>query len=743
VGLGGSPPPPRVCPLSLSLAHISPLRPPRPRKNTRKNTKKPKQKKTGWWYKPDFIINELNINSAIARPWHDELVALSHNSGAGQRADRAYTVQGYAYSGGGRKVTRCEVSLDGGRTWRQADVSRGDRPTPAGKHWCWVRWSIDVRVAELAAIPPRVVPGDAPGSSVAERALIVRAWDASQNGQPSELTWNVMGMMNNCYYRVRVHHHVDNEVRRSFGFSGGALPVLGRRVGARLARPPPPRARPPARFAAPRSHPRTKRPIRTTPPETPPPSSPQTQGQLYLRFQHPAPIQPGPLGTLGWREEDALARQGAAAPAPDPAAAKAASAAAAPGAAADGAVGAPLRVITMAELERHADEASGAWFAYEGKVYDATPFLDEHPGGAESILISAGMDATDEFNSIHSAKAKGMLAKYLIGVLGTEEEAAAAAASSAAAATTGAAAAATATATVAAAAATTTTSKELVALDPRKRVTLTLASREELSHNVVRLRFALPTPEHRFGLPVGKHVFLYASVNGETVMRAYTPTTADEVRGHFDLVVKVYRANEHPRFPDGGKMSQWLAALVPGEDTVDVKGPVGHFEYLSAGRYLLNRQPCALPARSISLIAGGTGITPCWAVLRAVLSEENGGGGGGGNDGDDEQPQQPPVKLALLYANQTEDDILLREELEALAEQHPDRFSLYYTLDRPPETGWTHGKGFIDEAMCRKALLPPGEGAIVAMCGPPPMIKFACVPSLEKMGYGAESMITF
>lgn len=49
------------------------------------------------------------------------------------------------------------------------------------------------------------------------------------------------------------------------------------------------------------------------------------------------------------------------------------------------------------------------------QVYDATPFLDEHPGGAESILISAGMDATDEFNSIHSSKAKGMLAQYYIG----------------------------------------------------------------------------------------------------------------------------------------------------------------------------------------------------------------------------------------------------------------------------------------------------------------------------------------
>ncbi len=40
------------------------------------------------------------------------------------------------------------------------------------------------------------------------------------------------------------------------------------------------------------------------------------------------------------------------------------------------------------------------------------------------------------------------------------------------------------------------------------------------------------------------------------------------------------------------------------------------------------------------------------------------------------------TQLALVYANQSEDDILLRTELEALAAQHPDRFKLWYTLDR-------------------------------------------------------------
>jgi hypothetical protein len=36
-------------------------------------------------------------------------------------------------------------------------------------------------------------------------------------------------------------------------------------------------------------------------------------------------------------------------------------------------------------------------------------------------------------------------------------------------------------------------------------------------------------------------VFLYAAIGGETVMRAYTPTSQDKDLGHFDLVVKIYR----------------------------------------------------------------------------------------------------------------------------------------------------------------------------------------------------------
>ncbi len=59
----------------------------------------------------------------------------------------------------------------------------------------------------------------------------------------------------------------------------------------------------------------------------------------------------------------------------------------------------------MAEVQQHTSEES-AWFVHEGKVYDATPFLAAHPGGADSILIVTGQDATEDFNAIHSKKVR-------------------------------------------------------------------------------------------------------------------------------------------------------------------------------------------------------------------------------------------------------------------------------------------------------------------------------------------------
>ena len=59
------------------------------------------------------------------------------------------------------------------------------------------------------------------------------------------------------------------------------------------------------------------------------------------------------------------------------------------------------RKITQEELAAHGTPQE-PWFVVDGEVYDGTGFMKQHPGGAESITIVAGEDASEDFMAIHS-----------------------------------------------------------------------------------------------------------------------------------------------------------------------------------------------------------------------------------------------------------------------------------------------------------------------------------------------------
>jgi len=268
--------------------------------------------------------------------------------------------------------------------------------------------------------------------------------------------------------------------------------------------------------------------------------------------------------------------------------------------------------------------------------------------------------------------------------------------------------------------------------DPKVKYTVPLVKKEVITHNTYRFRFGLPKKNMHLGLPIGRHITFSANVDGKICVRSYTPVTSDDDKGFFDVVIKVYFANVHPKFPDGGIMSQHLHGLEVG-DTIDVRGPTGHIDYSGRGRFALDatRRTSTAPARpaeireakKVGMIAGGTGITPMLQVIRAALRDA-----------------KDATEWSLLFANQTENDILLRGELESLKED--GRVSVHYTLDRPPE-GWEYSAGFIDEEMLGEHMPAPGPDTQILMCGPPPMINFACLPNLKKLGHQESALIVY
>jgi len=220
----------------------------------------------------------------------------------------------------------------------------------------------------------------------------------------------------------------------------------------------------------------------------------------------------------------------------------------------------------------------------------------------------------------------------------------------------------------------------------------------------------------------GQHIYVSAIINGQIVVRPYTPVSDDDdAKGYFDLVIKIYFANEHPKFPEGGKMSQYLESLKLG-DTIDVRGPSGQMTYKGNGEFqIANKKksipPVKLRVKKVGMIAGGTGITPMYQLMKHILRQS------------DDQTQ-----LSLIFANQTEDDILIRAELEAMAKEHKGRVNIWYTLDRP-SADWKYSAGFISADIISGHLPPPGADTLIVMCGPPPMINMACIPALDKLAY--------
>lgn len=257
-------------------------------------------------------------------------------------------------------------------------------------------------------------------------------------------------------------------------------------------------------------------------------------------------------------------------------------------------------------------------------------------------------------------------------------------------------------------------------------IPVTLAEAIPISHDTKIFKFRLPDEAQCLGLPIGQHLLLKAKIktsehpDGEEVCRKYTPTSPLDEVGFFDIPIKIYYKGTHPKFPEGGKMTQYLDNLKPGE-SIKVAGPRGGMIYLGNGEFQFTKgdKTYVKKIRNVGMIAGGTGITPCFQILQYVANNK------------DEN-----LNMSLIYANRSEEDILLRPILEQfLTEQ---KMHLYYTLDNPPEN-WTQGKGYVTQEMIRDNLPPPASDTLIVHCGPGPM-NFMVRQHLENLGY-KEDMI--
>ncbi|KAJ1562377.1 hypothetical protein HK096_010633 [Nowakowskiella sp. JEL0078] len=640
----------------------------------------------GWWYKPDYILNELNINSAASSPAHEEKIQITLD----QDSKISYTFKGYCYTGGGRKIIRMEISFDSGKSWKLTTLH--PYPKPAGdfipgkggkkdsylrhrgtRNWCWSFWSYTVEDFV------EILLGNGKNIKLEHqwlKEICFRALDDGQNVQPDKPTWNLMGMFNNPWFRVRSH-----------------ITVSKSENGVNL---------------------------------------------LEVEFEHPTTVDPN--STSGWMrmgEENSWYLNSI-----EPKKIEIA----------EEVVKKEIEVkkwIKMSEVKQHNKE-DDCWVVLSGIVYDCTPFLAIHPGGSESIVLTAGTDATEEFNAIHSQKAHDMLVDYYIGHLQIETE------------------------------------KELknegeienngLLIDPKQYKPLVLSQRINLSHDIRLFRFKLPVSEkvdetgerQTSGLLPGQHVYVKCTEvkeSGEKAMaiRAYTPISIDTLfqsdHGYLDLLIKIYfpiRGHPIQEMAIGGKMTVLLEQLKEG-DTAEFKGPMGHIVYLGNSRFSIAKSHIKLPgvktqysrivvrAERVSFLAAGTGITPCWQVIRTSVHEHQRA------KADELKISEPrtdkrdfvipkPPRVWLLYANRQISDVMLKNELDDIARSNTDSIRVQFTLTGSSPKTWVGITGRPDETMIRSYLAPSSErfipvltnegedeewdvGSIMFLCGPDAMVE--------------------
>lgn len=250
-----------------------------------------------------------------------------------------------------------------------------------------------------------------------------------------------------------------------------------------------------------------------------------------------------------------------------------------------------------------------------------------------------------------------------------------------------------------------------------------LTAKKRVSADTKIFTFDLEHAEQTVGLPIGQHLMmrLRDPVTREAIIRSYTPISESTEPGKLHVLVKVYYDTSERK---GGKMTQALDAIPVGH-FVDFKGPTGKFEYL--GRGTCSISGVHRKVKRFIMVCAGSGITPIFQVLRAVMKDP-----------------EDPTSCVVLNGNRIEEDILCRQELDALVEGQNHKCRLLYTLSKP-EPSWKGLRGRMSQELFEQEVGPcrnmNGE-ELVLVCGPEALEK-SVKSVLNGMGWKDEDLLFF
>jgi ferredoxin-NADP reductase len=184
----------------------------------------------------------------------------------------------------------------------------------------------------------------------------------------------------------------------------------------------------------------------------------------------------------------------------------------------------------------------------------------------------------------------------------------------------------------------------------------------------------------------GQHVDVRLTAeDGYQAERSYSIASAPE---DSRLAITVERLED-------GEVSPYLVGELKVGDKLELRGPIGGYFVWTAG-----------DARSLLLIAGGSGVVPLMAMIRhrALVGD------------------RAPTRL--LYSSRAYEDIIYRTELERFAAAG-DGLAVAHTLTREHPAGWKGYARRIDRAMVRDVAWAKEQSPLAFVCGPTSFVETA------------------
>ncbi len=161
------------------------------------------------------------------------------------------------------------------------------------------------------------------------------------------------------------------------------------------------------------------------------------------------------------------------------------------------------------------------------------------------------------------------------------------------------------------------------------------------------------------------------------------------------------------RLPNG-EVSPYLVDEVTVGDEVEIRGPLG-------GWFVWRPEQ----EGPVQLIAGGLGVVPLVAMVRARLRSGN------------------TSPFRLLYSVRTPEDVFFRSELERAG----DGVEVTFAYTRRAPEGWPRSPGRVGRAELEERCFRPGDGPAMYVCGPTGFVE-SVASTLVELGHDARRIKT-